>query len=143
MLGKEVLNGRAQALYECRTKMTSKNRTAVMKYLEHGDKRQALKDAGYSDKVKVEEIFDNPLTIQYMFLVREYLAGAEIAGPMEVQRVFTNIMRDKSVDIKYRLKAGELMGKVLGLFDPKPKEEKKSVIIMKDIVEEAPPDGFE
>ena len=52
-------------------------------------------------------------------------------------------MRDKSVDIKYRLKAGELMGKVLGLFDPKPKEEKKSVIIMNDIVEEAPPDGFE
>lgn len=128
------LQGRAKILQECANSLTVKQRTAVIKFLECGNKNQAMLEAGYksndeSGECDTTKFFAKPKIQQYMMLVREYLAGGDLAGALEVQKFYTDVMRDKKADLKLRLRAGELLGKCHSLFVDK-KEIKSNVPVV-------------
>lgn len=124
-------------------RLTPKQEKFCQEYLKDLNATQAAKRAGYSEKtarVQSARLLSNVNIQNYIQQLRTETRNADIADIKEIQEYLSSVMRgksqsevvvveavgdgitsargvNKSPDEKERLKAAELLGKALGMFD--------------------------
>ena len=100
-------------------------------YLQSGNATEAAKKAGYSEKSAYsigEENLKKPEIKKYLAEHTQRASNARIADANEVLEFWSTTMRDKSVAQKDRLKASELLGRIL-IVDGQKDEENEGTTI--------------
>ncbi len=105
------------------TRLTPKQEAFVRAYVETGNASEAYRKIYNASRMKPEtvnrkakELLDNGKITARVDELRARLDDEAIANAKERQRWWTQVMRNDAVDMKDRLKASELLGKVQGDF---------------------------
>lgn len=70
--------------------LTTKQKRAADYYIVYGDKVQALREAGYSNKTAVEKFFNNKNILDYL---QQHTSRSEIATMEEIMIYLTRVMK--------------------------------------------------
>lgn len=103
-------------------KLTEKQKRFAEAYKACGVASQAYREAGYTCKTdRVAEaaacrLLRNVNVKQYLAELEADIRQEAIADMQEINRFWSETMRDKDIDIKDRLKASELRARVQGAF---------------------------
>ena len=105
------------------TGLTPKQEAFARAYVETGNASEAYRKIYNASRMKPEtvnrkakELLDNGKITARVDELRARLDDEAIANAKERQRWWTQVMRNDAVDMKDRLKASELLGKVQGDF---------------------------
>lgn len=99
--------------------LTERKRRFVLAFAQHGLARQAAVDAGYSPEhadVQAAKLMKEPKVAAAIAALRDATISEKVATITELREFWTSGMRDAKAEMKFRLKASELLGKSMGAF---------------------------
>lgn len=96
--------------------LTERQRRFVEAYAACGNAMEAARVAGYSDPNKGRQLVTKSNVASAIAAQGERRTLAAIADRKERQTFWTQVARNRKVDMKHRLKASELLGKAKGDF---------------------------
>lgn len=136
--------------------LTERQKRAADFFVECGSKSKALKKAGYNKSSF--SVFEKPEVKEYVKKRLKSLESERIASAKEVMEYLTSVMRgeekeevivmeseggatnarnvEKSIPVKDRIRAAELLGKRFGIYSDKSKAGENISIIIKDDLNE-------
>lgn len=100
-------------------KMNKRQERFCREYKKLGNASKAAVNAGYSEKTAYSQgqrLLKNVEVQKYLKQLEEPLRNADIATMDEINRFWSDVMRNTEIDVKDRLKASELRARVQGAF---------------------------
>lgn len=103
-------------------KLTEKQKRFIDYYIETANATESARKAGYSEKTADRIGYENLRKLEIYIQERlQNKANERIASQNEVLQYFSKVLRgeEKEAEIKDKIKCGELLGKVYGVFKEK------------------------
>ena len=115
-------------------KLTIKEELFCQEYLKNGNATQAYKNSYNTSRMKPKSINETASALKAKIKIasridelRKILESEDIADAKEIQKFYTTMMRNEEEESQHRIKASELQGKAIGLFDKKEEKEVKEM----------------
>lgn len=100
-------------------KLSQKQKAFADYYIQSGNATEAAIKAGYSKKTAKEigcENLTKPNIVSYIESQNKIIESDRIADMKEVKEFWTNVLRNRGIDLKDRLKASEFIAKTNAAF---------------------------
>lgn len=107
-------------------KLTEKQKRFCDYYIETGNGAESAIRAGYSEKTAKQMAKENltkPYLREYIEERNRQLESDRIADMVEVKEFWTNVLRNRGIDMRERLKASEYIAKTNAAFIEKQQNE--------------------